>query len=139
MPSFAYYASARCSNQLDVIIIIIFSYIVLIFCIILSLYNIVILSSLWSYYNELLYYVVIMSYYNQPLPGRGRPRRYKIGDQIEKCCKTISKIAQAEDKSTSQFQKWHKRSFYQGPGVKFPFSWEKITLPPGLLWFFLML
>lgn len=42
----------------------------------------------------------------------------------------ISKLAQAEDKSTSQFQKWRKRSFYQGPGVKFPVSWEKITLPP---------
>ena len=38
-----------------------------------------------------------------------------------------------------QIEKWHKRSFYQGPGVKFPFSWEKITLPPGLLWLFLML
>lgn len=30
----------------------------------------------------------------------------------------------------SQIEKWYKRSFYQGPGVKFPFSWEKITLPP---------
>lgn len=56
--------------------------------------------------------------------------QYKNGSSQLKNDMLISKLAQAEDKSTSQFQKWHKRSFYQGPGVKFPFSWEKITLPP---------
>ena len=53
--------------------------------------------------------------------------------QIEKWANT--KLA-AQYKIGHQIQKWHKRSFYQGPGVKFPFSWEKITLPPGLLWLF---
>lgn len=50
-----------------------------------------------------------------------------------------TKMVQADTKNGDQIEKWHKRSFYQGPGVKFPFSWEKITLPPGLPWLFLML
>ena len=52
--------------------------------------------------------------------------KLKNGTQIQKWDTNI-KMAQYKN---GPIQKWCKRSFYQGPGVKFPFSWEKITLPP---------
>ena len=90
MPSFTYYASAPSSISAQ------FSYIILIFYIILSFYNIVILparcgpgpiiSSLWSWSY---YVVVIMSYYNQPLPGRGKAKLKNGARQIQKWCKPM--------------------------------------------------
>ena len=74
----AYYASARCSyHHIQLHYFNILHYFKLLqYCDLL-------ISSLWSSlysapgpssYNELLYYVVIMSYYNQPLPGLGKAK-----------------------------------------------------------------
>lgn len=99
-----------------------------------------------------------MSYYNQPFlddwarPANKNDTRFKIGaiqykidDQFQNWHTKYKNGDQTEnwhkpiENGTSQIQNWHKRSFYQGPGVKFPFSWEKITLPPGVAMAFCML
>lgn len=85
----------------------------------------------WSYYI-----VVIMSYYNKtPIWTTEQGQ----GDQIEKWCKTNTKMAQADGKLAYQIEKMVQAIFLPGAWGKIPVFMGKNRPTPGAAMAFFML
>ena len=79
-----------------------------------------------------MYYVVIMSYYNQPLPGRGKAKATKLKNGARQIQNGTSRW-----EISIPNEKMVQAIFLLGAWGKIPvFMGKNRPTPPGLLWLF---